>query len=164
MIRMGCYTPSPYVTCVGCKQTSNLKRILCHSIFIAVPPPHSASLALSMATSNAQSDGAGSAAPKIWQDGSCHCGAVTFKVLHEPLEESIPIRCCNCSICHKKGYLTIYPERKEIEWLSGWDGMKNYRFGTETRDHKFCDVCGSSICIDFLGKWSVGDVIGINVS
>ncbi|KAK3332983.1 Mss4-like protein [Cercophora scortea] len=107
------------------------------------------------------------AVPKVWQEGSCHCGAVKFKVLHQPLEAGptchIPVGACNCSICLKNGYLLIYPERHEIKWLSGWDEMKNYRFATQTRDHKFCGGCGSSVCIDFLGNWSVGDVLGVNV-
>lgn len=58
----------------------------------------------------------------------------------------------------------IYPDRSEIEWLRGWNEMTNYRFGRENRDHKFCRICGSGVCIDFLGNWQVGDVIGINVS
>ncbi|KAK4450879.1 Mss4-like protein [Podospora aff. communis PSN243] len=107
------------------------------------------------------------ALPNIVMPGSCHCGAVRFKVLHPPLDPQptcqVPVSNCNCSICQKNGYLTIYPNRKDVEWLSGWDEMKNYRFGSKNRDHKFCGVCGSSVCIDFLGNWHVGDVIGVNV-
>ncbi|KAK0622728.1 Mss4-like protein [Immersiella caudata] len=103
----------------------------------------------------------------ITMAGSCHCGAVRFKVSHPPLDPQptcqVPVSNCNCSICQKNGYLAIYPNRKDIEWLSGWDEMKNYRFGSKNRDHKFCGICGSSVCIDFLGNWHVGDVIGVNV-
>ncbi|ROW11894.1 hypothetical protein VPNG_05001 [Cytospora leucostoma] len=109
--------------------------------------------------------------PKIPFEGGCHCGAVTFKLLHEPLtifehegtSYHVPISCCDCSICHKKGLLTIYPLRSDIEW-KGWDELKNYRYAAKDRDHKFCGNCGSSVCIDFLDKWKfAGDVIGLNV-
>ncbi|KAK5655544.1 hypothetical protein OQA88_5475 [Cercophora sp. LCS_1] len=105
--------------------------------------------------------------PNTTMTGSCHCGAVKFKLQHPGLERhptcQVPASNCNCSICLKNGYLTIHPNREDIEWLSGWDEMKNYRFGSKSRDHKFCGTCGSSACIDFLGLWHVGDVIGINV-
>ena len=109
------------------------------------------------------------ALPLITMTGGCHCGAVRFKVSHPSLEPQttcqVPVSKCNCSICERNGYLSIYPERKDIEWLNGWEEMKNYRFGKEDRDHKFCSVCGSSVCIDFLGGWAgAGDVIALNVS
>ena len=110
------------------------------------------------------------ALPMTTMTGGCHCGTVRFKVSHPALEAQgkyqvqVPISNCNCSICEKNGYLSIYPGRESIEWLSGWDEMRNYRFGTKNRDHKFCGTCGSSVCIDFLGNWHVGDVIGLNVS
>lgn len=108
--------------------------------------------------------------PKIWQPGSCHCGAVSLEDLHESLYP-IPgktAHChvinCNCSICLKNGYLMIYPERHELKWLSGWDTMKTYKFETETRVHRFCGTCGSGVAIDFMGKRKEGDIVGINVS
>ncbi|KAK1751196.1 Mss4-like protein [Echria macrotheca] len=105
--------------------------------------------------------------PSTTMTGSCHCGAVRFRVTHPPLDPQptcqIPVSSCNCTICERNGYLSIYPNRDSIEWISGWDDMKNYRFGRRDRDHKFCGVCGSSVCIDFLGNWEVGDVIALNV-
>ncbi len=124
-------------------------------------------MATTTSSTSQEKDSDGTIITKIWHQGQCHCGAVSFKVLHEPLEPTptyhIPVGRCNCSICLKNGYLLIYPERKEVEWLKGWDEMKNYRFASETRDHKFCGTCGSSVCIDFLGLWGVGDVLGMNV-
>lgn len=32
---------------------------------------------------------------------------------------------------------------------SGYDTLKDYRFGRKQFDHKFCPACGSSILIDF---------------
>ncbi len=113
-------------------------------------------------------DYAGEIIDKIWHEGSCHCGAVKFRVLHESLEAHptyhIPLRVCNCSVCFKKGYIHMYPERQEIEWLSGWDEMKVYKFGPATREHKFCGTCGTSVCVDTKGTWDCGDVVVINVS
>ncbi|KAK5663834.1 hypothetical protein OQA88_37 [Cercophora sp. LCS_1] len=72
---------------------------------------------------------------------------------------------CDCSICARNGYLLIYPERSEIEWLSGEDEMQEYRFAMMKKAHKFCGRCGSSICLDPEGSWKswAGDVVGINV-
>lgn len=59
----------------------------------------------------------------------------------------------------------IFAERKDIDWISGWDEMRSYSFATEKKVHRFCGTCGSSVCMDFLGLWkAAGDVIGINVS
>lgn len=107
---------------------------------------------------------------KIWQPGQCHCGAVKFEVLHEPLyllpgkTVHVHVISCNCSICLKNGYLFIYPERHEIKWESGWDTMKSYRFLTETKEHRFCGTCGSSVAMDWGGRRTDGDLVGINVS
>jgi len=106
------------------------------------------------------------ALPEITMTGGCHCGAVRYKVLHPALgpQETcqVPVTSCNCSICEKNGYFSIYPKKEKIEWLSGWDEMKNYQFRNKDRDHKFCGTCGSSIGIDFQGKAS--DTMALNVS
>ncbi|KAK3693069.1 hypothetical protein B0T22DRAFT_475917 [Podospora appendiculata] len=97
-----------------------------------------------MSTRTADMSAIYDAVPKVWHEGSCHCGAVKFKVLHQPLEA---------------GPTSHIP----VDWLSSWDEMTNYRFATKTRYHcKFCGVCGRSVCVDFLGNWSVGDVLGLN--
>lgn len=108
--------------------------------------------------------------PKVLQTGGCHCGAVRFRIQHEVLTRQpgyhIPVKMCNCSICGRNGYLLIYPERHEIEWISGEDALVDYKFATEKKAHRFCGRCGSSICMDMTGSWKswAGDVVGINVS
>ena len=110
---------------------------------------------------------------KVAQTGGCHCGAVPFRIQHEPLTKQagfhIPVKMCNCSICARNGYFLIYPLRTELEWLQGGgdDGtMTDYRFATGNKAHRFCARCGSSICLDPEGSWNswAGDVVGINVS
>lgn len=96
-------------------------------------------------------------------------GAVPFRLPHADLSKQegwhVPTKNCNCSICEHNGYLTIFAERKDIEWISGWEEMTSYKFATGRKIHHFCGTCWSSVCIDFFGEWkAAGDVIGINVS
>lgn len=69
---------------------------------------------------------------------------------------------CNCSICHKNGYVNIYPKRYDVVFTKGYETLKSYEFATESRDHKFCPNCGSSLLIDFRGL--LGNTMAINVS
>jgi hypothetical protein len=107
--------------------------------------------------------------PNVIHTGGCHCGAGRFRIQHPVLTRQpgyhIPVKMCDGSICGRNGYLFIYPERKEIKWLFGEDTMVDYRFATETKAHKFCGRCGSSVCMDMTGSWNswAGDVVGINV-
>lgn len=71
--------------------------------------------------------------------GSCHCGAVKFKIL-APAELSI-IQ-CNCSICFVSGYLHLHIKRKNFTLLSGADQLISYRFNTKQACHTFCKTCG----------------------
>jgi len=94
---------------------------------------------------------------------------VRFRSPHPKLAQQegwhFPVKNCDCSICQRNGYLTIFAERKDIEWLSGWDVVRSYKFATEKKVHRFCGTCRSSVCFDFLGEWkAAGDVVGINVS
>ncbi|ETS87114.1 hypothetical protein PFICI_00942 [Pestalotiopsis fici W106-1] len=107
--------------------------------------------------------------PKVPQTGGCRCGTVRFHIQHEVLTKQpgfhIPVKMCNCSICGRNGYLMIFPERDEIEWISGKDTLSEYRFATEKNAHKFCGRCGSSVLMDPEGTWKswAGDVVGLNV-
>ncbi|KAK4693902.1 hypothetical protein P7C71_g3582, partial [Lecanoromycetidae sp. Uapishka_2] len=60
-------------------------------------------------------------------------------------------------ICTKNGYFLVYPSPDEVVWHSGYQTLKDYRFGKKELDHKFCPNCGSSILIDFHNpeKWAV---------
>jgi hypothetical protein len=102
--------------------------------------------------------------------GGCHCGDIRFRFKHALLTREpgyhVPVKMCDCSICGKNGYLLIFPERKDIEWISGEDKLVDYKFATGTKVHRFCGRCGSSVCMDMRGSWNswAGDVVGINVS
>lgn len=71
-------------------------------------------------------------------EGSCHCGAVAFRVRvdrHEALD-------CDCSICRKKGFLHLIVEPDAFELVRGEDALSEYRFNTGVAVHRFCKTCG----------------------
>ena len=70
--------------------------------------------------------------------GSCHCGAVKFKVD----ADLSSIGNCNCSICRKKGALhhTVPPEQFKL--VSGEDALQRYQFNHKIASHFFCRHCG----------------------
>ncbi|WP_047396645.1 GFA family protein [Chitinibacter sp. ZOR0017] len=73
--------------------------------------------------------------------GSCHCGAVKFRISSPEISSGVR---CNCSICQRKGALMtpyIYsPEELVIE--AGAEQLSVYQFGTGVAKHYFCKVCG----------------------
>jgi hypothetical protein len=71
--------------------------------------------------------------------GSCHCGAVKFKVYTALL----PATRCNCSLCRRKGAL-MSPTfaAGELEILSGENSLTLYQFNTRVAKHYFCKHCG----------------------
>lgn len=71
--------------------------------------------------------------------GSCHCGAVRFRVR---VQRFVALD-CDCSICHKKGFLHLIVQQSEFELLSGAEQLAEYRFNTGVAVHRFCRVCGS---------------------
>lgn len=71
--------------------------------------------------------------------GSCHCGAVTFKV--EAPRDAQANR-CNCSICRATGFIHLIVEKDAFELLSGEDDLTTYSFNTHVAKHTFCKHCG----------------------
>jgi len=87
-------------------------------------------------------------AHEVTYSAGCHCGKTNFTVTMPSLDK-IKTASCNCSICEINGYLNVYPLRKNVNFQSGFEDLGSYRFGTETRAHKFCKTCGTSLMIDF---------------
>jgi hypothetical protein len=69
-------------------------------------------------------------------EGSCHCGALRFRVETEERE----VLDCNCSICTKKALLHLIVPEHAFTLLSG--SPATYTFGTHTAKHYFCGTCG----------------------
>lgn len=76
---------------------------------------------------------------KTWKKGSCHCGTVTFDVRTGPEIELVD---CNCSMCHRTGYLHLIVPKKDFRILTGTRKLTIYSFNTKTAKHTFCSVCG----------------------
>lgn len=70
--------------------------------------------------------------------GSCHCGAIKFKVRVVKLEAVE----CNCSICRKKGFLHLIVPPESFELISGAEALTTYKFNTGIASHTFCTHCG----------------------
>lgn len=71
-------------------------------------------------------------------DGSCHCGAVRFRITGRIDHKRI----CNCSICHKRGALIFRVAEDRFELLTPFDGLAVYTWGTGTARDYFCPKCG----------------------
>jgi hypothetical protein len=72
------------------------------------------------------------------QQGSCHCGKVTFEVEGTPTE----INECNCSHCSRKGFLLWFMPRGQFKLKSGEGELTTYLFNKRHIQHQFCKTCG----------------------
>ncbi|POR31142.1 Centromere protein V [Tolypocladium paradoxum] len=82
--------------------------------------------------------------------GNCHCGAFVYEV---ELPEIKSVFQCNCSICHKKAYLWVFPgEADNFRVVKGTDDtLTGYRFGPKKLVHKFCPTCATPVMGQFPG-------------
>ena len=74
----------------------------------------------------------------VTYEGGCHCGVVRFRVIvnkHEAVD-------CNCSICHKKGFLHLIVPEEQFTLLRGAEFLTTYTFNTHVAKHIFCQICG----------------------
>jgi len=71
--------------------------------------------------------------------GSCHCGAVKFEV---DSTDDPEVEDCNCSICHKSGFLHLIVPKQRFRLISGEDQLNCYTFNTAVAKHYFCKRCG----------------------
>ena len=89
-------------------------------------------------------------------DGSCHCGAVRFRI-----ETDFPeLTTCDCSICARKNAMMVKVPEERFQLLAGEEFLTEYRFHTRTARHYFCNVCG---IYPFHRKRVTPDYFGINV-
>ena len=72
--------------------------------------------------------------------GTCHCGAVAFRVT---LDDGLTaLRRCNCSLCRRKGVIMGAVPKDQLEVLRGEDKLTLYQWNTKIAEHYFCSVCG----------------------
>jgi hypothetical protein len=72
-------------------------------------------------------------------NGSCHCGKVTFEVEAEPFTTGMV---CNCSRCHRLGWVLQFVPASTFTLKSGADSLTSYRFNKKMINHLFCKECG----------------------
>ena len=70
--------------------------------------------------------------------GSCHCGAVRFRIRADLSE----LTRCTCSICSKQGLLGCYVAAENFELLQGEEMLALYQFNKNIAKHFFCKRCG----------------------
>ena len=70
--------------------------------------------------------------------GSCHCGAVTFRIEGEITESYT----CDCSLCRKKNALMAKVPQDRLTITSGEDKLSLYQWNTRVAKHYFCKLCG----------------------
>jgi hypothetical protein len=71
--------------------------------------------------------------------GSCHCGAVTFRVDTDIVE----LTTCDCSLCTRKNALMTKVHESALTIVSGQDVLSLYQWNTRRAQHYFCSRCAS---------------------
>lgn len=71
--------------------------------------------------------------------GGCHCGRVRFEVAAPASPE---LYACDCSMCHRVGFVHLIVEASAFRLLSGEESLSTYTFNTGTAKHRFCQNCG----------------------
>ncbi|KAF3482913.1 uncharacterized protein GIQ15_02237 [Arthroderma uncinatum] len=82
---------------------------------------------------------------KKWYTGSCHCGATRYEIKLDA--SNLELTKCNCSICHKRGYVLLkVPTLEDIKLISpaSLQELGDYTFGTCLVHHRFCKTCAVS--------------------
>ncbi|KAK4247949.1 hypothetical protein C7999DRAFT_31628 [Corynascus novoguineensis] len=73
--------------------------------------------------------------------GSCHCGAYVYEI---EAPEIMSASDCNCSICSKRGYLWLVPQ-KPLTVVRDEGKLVPYLFASKKLVHKFCGNCGTTV-------------------
>ena len=73
-------------------------------------------------------------------EGSCHCGAVHFRLNAEPQW----LTRCNCSICRRLGAVWAHDDLDKIELRFEKDAVIRYSWGDKSIVFVTCKTCGSS--------------------
>lgn len=87
--------------------------------------------------------------------GSCHCGAVRFRVDSEIVE----LTTCDCSLCVKRNALMAKVPEQALAVLAGGDMLTLYEWNTHRAKHYFCRSCGIYV---FHRKRAAPDHFGVN--
>lgn len=89
-------------------------------------------------------------------EGSCHCGAVRFRVTVTVTE----ITTCDCSLCSMRNALMLKVSEQALTLLQGEQSLTLYQWNTRRAKHYFCKHCGIYV---FHRKRAAPDHFGVNV-
>ena len=89
-------------------------------------------------------------------EGSCHCGAVRFRV--EAAIEELTI--CDCSLCAARGALMAKIPEAALTLVDGEAMLTRYEWNTRKAKHYFCGRCGVYV---FHRKRAAPDHFGVNI-
>lgn len=97
--------------------------------------------------------------------GNCHCGKNVFEVSLPEIASAIS---CDCSLCHKSGYLWAFPDPGDIKYTRG--GVETLAgFETEALSHEFCSSCGTGLYgthkagpLEGLAGINIRTILGVN--
>jgi hypothetical protein len=88
--------------------------------------------------------------------GSCHCGAVKFRI-DTPVTE---LTTCDCSLCAKRNALMVKVPENALTILDGASALTLYEWNTHRAKHYFCSRCG---IYTFHRKRAAPDHFGVSV-
>ena len=88
--------------------------------------------------------------------GSCHCGAVYFRVDYTIAE----LTTCDCSLCAKRNAVMAKVPERALTVLQGEESLTLYEWNTRRAKHYFCQRCGIYV---FHRKRAAPDYFGVNV-
>ncbi len=88
--------------------------------------------------------------------GSCHCGAVRFRVDADITE----LTTCDCSLCVKRNAVMAKVPEAALTIVSGEDDLTLYEWNTRRAKHYFCRRCGIYV---FHRKRAAPDHFGVTV-
>ena len=91
----------------------------------------------------------------VWT-GSCHCGAVRFRVEGEIGE----LTTCDCSLCVKKNAVMAKVHEAGLTVTDGEAELRLYEWNSRVARHYFCGRCG---IYTFHRKRAAPDHFGVNV-
>ncbi len=87
--------------------------------------------------------------------GSCHCGAVKFRVDHVITE----LTTCDCSLCVIRNAVMAKVPQEALTILEGEAMLTLYQWNTRRAKHYFCRRCGIYV---FHRKRAAPDHFGVN--
>lgn len=94
-------------------------------------------------------------------DGSCHCGAIRFRVR---VDLGRGATRCNCSICTKLGLTAALVKPAAFTLLAGAGNLGSYRWGANIATRHFCKTCGVFVFAPGHLAEVGGDFVSINVN